>query len=187
MNIINLSLDQIAKKFGNDKFSYENENIINDYTIQVLEDNDQYNLYRCILSQTSDKYQFAFTNDSKLIILKEFIDRLMKYIYNLNVPKGNKYMNNIVTCEFNINVDILKDICNCNNINIIIIKDETINSFNNKYISILNLNIETINYISYVSDINNKYILCIEINNIYSPIIFKDNKKLIDFIEYITS
>jgi hypothetical protein len=194
MNAIKLSLDQIAKKFGNEKYISTDfksliKNKIDDYTIQVLEDNDQYNLYRCILSQISDKYQFAFTNDSKLIILKEFIDKLIKYLYtnNLNISKGNKYINNIITCDFIITIDILKDICKCIDINIIIIKDETINTFNTKYNNILNFNIETINCISYISDINNKYILCLETNNIYSPIIFKDNNKMKDFIDYISN
>lgn len=199
MNSIKLSLDQISKKFGNNKFigkytdknENENENNLNnDFIIQLLPDNDQFNFYRCILSQISNEYQFAFTNDLKFTILKDFIDKLMKYIYSVQRSSGNKYINNISTCNFNtITPDILNDIYQCFNINIIIIKDETIESFTKKYNNIVNFSLERFDYVSNSNINNNNDIyLCIELNNnIYLPIIFKDNSKKKDLINYISN
>ena len=188
MNHIKLSLEQIAKKFGNDKFigkySLDNE-LSNDFSIQLLEDNDQYNFYRCILSQISDEYQFAFTNESKLTIIKEFIDKLIKNIYLKE--KGNKLLNSIGLCNFNISIDILNIIQKCYNINIIIIKNETKESFIKKYNNLLNFKLETINYVNSNINDNFKFIICLETNNLYLPIIFKETNinKMKDFINYI--
>ena len=181
-------LEKIGNKFGKEifigKYSNIKKNIIND-DFEIIENNEIMNsFYSSTLTHISDKYNLSSSLMNKNDIILEFRSNLLKEI------TSNRILN--ILSSDNISFDILYHVSKYINKTLYIFSEsETnnelpINSFKNKYNQILEGNIEiSFNIMLINPKEDNEYILYFRQNNIYYPILFKNNNKLNDFITYI--